>query len=196
MLDDIFLLLYFIIMLVYVCIAVVAVSKIEDKTLYTKSLYKGLEVLLKSNENKTVDELLRQLERFYVKYTQMSPGAKKYYPSFIYWIDWIRLQITLERRGAKKVSQYQSLIDEIIVKYEKDNPFINCSDYQQELLQDMEKLSNENNEILCQNVIHRTEEEFIRLSTDIKKNDKMNKRSIVIGTIGIIVSVMMAFIKF
>lgn len=194
--DDMILLLYLFAMFAYACIAVIVVLVMEDKTLYTIALYKGLGVLLKSNENKTVDELIRQLERFYVKFIQMNPGAKKYYPSFLYWMDLVMLQINIERRRVKKISQYQPLINEIIVKYERDNPFIKCTDYQQELLQDMEKLLNSENEIPLSNVIHRTEQEFIRLSAEIKKNDRFNKISIAVGICGIIVSVIMAFIKF
>lgn len=52
------------------------------------------------------------------------------------------------------------------------------------------------NEILAQNIISRTEEEFLRLSTDIKKNNRLNVVSIAIGIIGIVVSVLMAIIKF
>lgn len=52
------------------------------------------------------------------------------------------------------------------------------------------------NEILVQNIINRTEEEFLRLSGDIKKNNRLNIISIAIGVIGIVVSILMAMIKF
>ena len=60
----------------------------------------------------------------------------------------------------------------------------------------MEKIKTSENAILVQNIINRTEDEFLRLSGDIKKNSLLNIISIAIGIIGIIVSILMATMKF
>lgn len=52
------------------------------------------------------------------------------------------------------------------------------------------------NEILVRNVINRTEEEFLRLSIENKKNNKLNMISIAIGIMGIAVSVLTALTTF
>lgn len=61
---------------------------------------------------------------------------------------------------------------------------------------DMDKLKTPDNEILVRNVINRTEEEFLRLSIENKKNNKLNMISIVIGIMGIAVSVLTALTTF
>lgn len=60
----------------------------------------------------------------------------------------------------------------------------------------MDKLKTPDNEILVRNVINRTEEEFLRLSIENKKNNKLNMISIVIGIMGIAVSVLTALTTF
>lgn len=61
---------------------------------------------------------------------------------------------------------------------------------------DMDKLKTPDNEILVRNVINRTEEEFLRLSIENKKNNKLNMISIAIGIMGIAVSVLTALMTF
>ena len=61
---------------------------------------------------------------------------------------------------------------------------------------DMDKLKTPDNEILVRNVINRTEEEFLRLSIENKKNNKLNMISIAIGIMGIAVSVLTALTTF
>lgn len=60
----------------------------------------------------------------------------------------------------------------------------------------MDKLKTPDNEILVRNVINRTEEEFLRLSIENKKNNKLNMISIAIGIMGIAVSVLTALMTF
>lgn len=79
---------------------------------------------------------------------------------------------------------------------EKRNPYNKCEKYQQEILGDMDKLKTPDNEILVRNVINRTEEEFLRLSIENKKNNKLNMISIAIGIMGIAVSVLTALMTF
>ena len=185
-----------ILMIIYTCIIPFLVIANDDRRTSTKSLYTGLETLLKKCKTEDAQEVLPQLERFYEKYIQVNPSAKKYYPSFMFWLDSVMLQINLKRKVAGKISQYQDILNKVIEKYEMDNPFNKCTDYQQNLLRDMEELLNNDNKIALSNVIHRTEEEFIRLATEIKKSDRQNRLSIFIGICGIIVSIILAVVKF
>ena len=103
---------------------------------------------------------------------------------------------SLIRKSTKKISPYQDALNKVIEKYESENPFNKCTDYQQNILRDMNEFVNDDNKILLSNIIRRTEEEFLRLSTEAKKNNKLNKLSIGIGVLGIVVSVLLAIIKF
>lgn len=51
------------------------------------------------------------------------------------------------------------------------------------------------NEILVKNIVSRIEEEFLRLSGEIKKNNRLNIISIAISVLGIAVSILMTTIK-
>lgn len=172
------------------------ITIVQDRSGYTKSLYIGLGTLLKKYGDQDVVEIFSQMQRFYDNYILFNPGAKRYYPSFIYWVNFIMLQINLNRKSTKKISPYQDALNKVIEKYESENPFNKCTDYQQNILRDMNEFVNDDNKILLSNIIRRTEEEFLRLSTEAKKNNKLNKLSIGIGVLGIVVSVLLAIIKF
>ena len=60
----------------------------------------------------------------------------------------------------------------------------------------MIKIKTSENELVVQNIIGRTEEEFLRLSGDVRKNNTLNLVSIAVGIIGIVVSILMAFMNF
>ena len=77
----------------------------------------------------------------------------------------------------------------------KNNPYNKCEKYQQGILNDISRLQTKENEIVVQNIINRTEEEFLRLTGEVEKNNKLNMISILIGISGIIVSVLMTFVK-
>lgn len=196
MANTISLFLVTVLVILYTCIIPFAVIATDDRRRYTILLLRGLETLLSENEDKPIQAVLPKLVRFYEKYVQANPGAKRYYPSFIFWIDAVMLQINLKRRRVKNISQYQSLLSEAIDLYEKENPHNKCTEYQQNLLQDITELIDDRNRIALTNIIKRTEEEFVRLSVEIKKNDRLNRLSIGIGIFGIVVSVILAIAKF
>ena len=78
---------------------------------------------------------------------------------------------------------------------EAKNPYNKCEKYQQGILCDISKLETTENSIVVHNLLDRTEEEFLRLSCEIQKNNRLNVTSIAIGVIGIIVSILMAMLK-
>lgn len=147
MLDAFSAFLAVILVLLYTCAIPFIVITTDDRRRYTKLLLIGLETLLNDAGGKSARDILPRLVRFYEKYVQVNPGAKRYYPSFIYWIDAVMLNINLRRRRVRNISQYQSLINEVIELYEKENPHNKCSEYQQNLLQDMTELLDDKNKI-------------------------------------------------
>jgi len=57
-------------------------------------------------------------------------------------------------------------------------------------------LRSDDNKAIVDNILGRTESEFLRLESDIRKNSRSNKLSLMIGILGIVVSVFLAIIKF
>lgn len=140
---------------------------------------------------KTVDEI----EEFYDRFSRKRPDFKKTYPNIIMWIDAIILRMELGYEFALNLLYFEVLIkdsrDMLIKKY----PFSKCEKYQQDILKDIQTLGNCDNLPIIQNILQRTEEEFLRLSSDIKKNKRGNTISIIIGIVGIITSILMALVK-
>ena len=64
------------------------------------------------------------------------------------------------------------------------------------ILSDMCGLRSDDNKAIVDNILGRTESEFLRLESDIRKNSRSNKLSLMIGILGIVVSVFLAIIKF
>ena len=66
-------------------------------------------------------------------------------------------------------------------------PYSNCTQYQQSILSDMCGLRSDDNKAIVDNILGRTESEFLRLESDIRKNSRSNKLSLMIGILGIVV---------
>ena len=96
----------------------------------------------------------------------------------------------------KKISQIlidkSSIIKDARDLLEKERPFYQCNEYQQEILNDVTKLKNEDNSIVVKNILDRISTEFIRQNHDNTRNRILNSVSLIIGITGILVSVIMA----
>lgn len=194
----VFLVIYAILLIVMVIFEVYILS--NDKSKYLNISYKSLKTICErlcvENTTSSSKELANELNRFYNEYTQEMPQLKRFYSNVVIWIDAIIFRIDSGNQKANVLKQYIQALKEARDLLEAENPFSKCEKYQQSILCDIEKMRTPENEILAQNIISRTEEEFFRLSTDIKKNNRLNVVSIAIGIIGIVVSVLMAIIKF
>ena len=110
------------------------------------------------------------------------------FANVVVWMDAVIFRIDCGYKRAAILKDYIGILKRTRDVLEKRNPYNKCEKYQQEILGDMEKLKTPDNEILVRNVINRTEEEFLRLSIENKKNNKLNMISIAIGIMGIAVS--------
>lgn len=171
---------------------------LNNKSQYLRVSYKSLKNICK-NINVTSEErnqiISKEICRFYNEYIQEIPSIKKYFPNVVVWIDAIIFRVNC---GGKNASILQDYIDDLKNArdlLEENNPYNKCERYQQEILCDLSKLQTTENEIVVQNIINRTEEEFLRLTGEVEKNNKLNMISILIGIFGIIVSVLMTFVK-
>lgn len=136
-----------------------------------------------------------EIEKFYKEYVQEYPQIKRYYPNVLVWIEAIIFRIDCGNIKAIALKDYLLELKEVRDYMTLVNPFNKCEKYQQDILNDIVKLGTLSNNDFMQNIICRTEEEFLRLSGDIRKNKSLNIVSIAIGAIGIIVSVLMAIMQ-
>ncbi len=171
---------------------------LNNKSQHLRISYKSLKNICKKI-NATSEErnqiMSREICRFYNEYTQEIPRIKKFFPNVVVWIDAIIFRVNC---GEKNASILQDYIDDLKNARDllaKNNPYNKCEKYQQGILNDISRLQTKENEIVVQNIINRTEEEFLRLTGEVEKNNKLNMISILIGISGIIVSVLMTFVK-
>lgn len=194
----VFLSTYVVLLILMVIIEIALLS--NDKSRYLNISYKSLksicETLLTDSSIPNSKSLSNELTRFYNEYTQEMPQIKKLYPNVVVWIDAVIFRTDCGDKKIESLKQYIQPLKEARDLLEKENLFNRCEKYQQNILCDIEKIKTSENEILVQNILARTEEEFLRLSGDVKKNNRLNIVSIAIGIVGILVSVLMAVIKF
>lgn len=192
-----FLFCYLILLVIMVIVEVSILS--NDRGRYLRISYQGIHSICEDFSDKGVwdaEIFSFEIDRFYQEYVQEIPQLKKYYPNVVAWLDAIIFRIDFGRKGAVTLKQYVRPLKGARDILEQKNPFNKCEKYQQGILNDLAKLEIPENASLVQNIVNRTEEEFLRLSGDIRKNSKLNVVSIAIGVVGIIVSVLMALIRF
>ena len=190
----IFLLIYLVILVAVIGFEIYVLF--NNKGQYLKTSYKSLENICKLCDSNNTEVLAREINRFYEEYVQEDAQTKKFFPNVVVWIDAIIFRIDCGYKHASILKEYENSLKCIRDELETKNPFNKCEKYQQDILRDISKIKTNENEIIVQNIIKRTEDEFIRLSTDIRKNSRSNKISITLGVAGIVVSIIMALIKF
>ncbi len=179
-------------------LAIPLIINTDDKIKHIRWSALGLKNVLKSYEGlcKEIPYVSHDVKLLYDQYIQEKPSAKKYFPNVIVWLDIIILRISTESKSVKCVAEYFEILRDIRYFLNNTNPYSNCTQYQQGILNDICGLKSEDNQVLVNNILGRTESEFIRLESDIRKNDRSNKLSLMIGILGITVSVLLAIIKF
>lgn len=188
---EIFLLIYVLLIIFMIVIELLAIK--NNKGPYLKTSYQALKIISDKSDN--IEDLSKEIVRFYNEYVQEQPQILRFFPNVIVWIDAIIFRID---SGYKSALILVDNVDEI--KNARDileakNPYNKCEKYQQGILCDISKLETTENSLVVHNLLDRTEEEFLRLSCEIQKNNRLNVTSIAIGVIGIIVSILMAMLK-
>lgn len=172
---------------------------IDEKQNHIKKTARGLKNVLKEYDKEEMVDIQKvsdDVKLLYDEYIQELPNAKKIFPNIIVWLDSILLQLSLERKRVQPLEKYCKLLKNVRDFLNTNNPYSNCTQYQQGILKDINGLKSEHNIMIVDNIIGRTESEFIRLENNIKKNERSNKLSIMIGVVGIIISIILAIIKF
>lgn len=161
----------------------------NDKGKYLRTSYRGLKSILKI-DNISKNDLAKETELFYFRYSQERPGIKKFFPNVIVWIDSIILRIDLDNGYTKDLKDnvilFKEIRDILALKY----PYSKCENYQQDILIDIDKLKTNGNETVVDNISRRIEDEFLKLTGDNKKNKRNNTISTLIGVVGILISIL------
>ncbi len=187
---------FFTLLLLIYALIIPFILNTDDKIKHIKWSALALKNVLKNCEQKDIKSISKEVQLLYDEYVQEKPSAKKYFSNVIVWLDTIILRINTETKSVKCVSSYYEVLKNVRELLDETIPYSNCTQYQQGILNDMYGLRTDQNKAIVDNIIGRTESEFLRLQSDIRKNDRSNKLSLMIGILGIAISVLLAIIKF
>lgn len=191
---EFFLAIYVILIIIAIILEVYLLA--NDKYRYVRVSINHLSTVLQRNENiDTINLMAKELNRLYTEYVREYAKFKKFYPNIIVWLDAIIFRLDTYKKISQILIDKSSIIKDARDLLEKERPFYQCNEYQQEILNDVTKLKNGDNSIVVKNILDRIITEFIRQNHDNTRNRILNSVSLIIGITGILVSVIMACVQ-
>lgn len=188
---EFFLAIYVILIIIAIILEVYLLA--NDKYRYVRVSINHLSTVLQRNKNiDTINLMARELNRLYIEYVREYAKFKKFYPNIIVWLDAIIFRLDTYKKISQILIDKSSIIKDARDLLEKERPFYQCNEYQQEILNDVTKLKNEDNSIVVKNILDRIITEFNRQNYDNTRNRILNSVSLIIGITGILVSVILA----
>ena len=159
----------------------------NDKYRYVRVSINHLSTVLQRNKNiDTINLMAKELNRLYIEYVREYAKFKKFYPNIIVWLDAIIFRLDTYKKISQILIDKSSIIKDARDLLEKERPFYQCNEYQQEILNDVTKLKNEDNSIVVKNILDRIITEFNRQNYDNTRNRILNSVSLIIGITGIL----------
>lgn len=168
-----------------------------------RGLRRILERQEQAGEMENIEELAGEIKKYFDCYAKHNPSVKQHYAGVIYWMDDILLQTNMYN-GSKhrRKNKYNVWFDEyydtlhlVQQNFEKRYPFYRCTFSQAQILEDISQLKNGENASVVENLLSKTEAEFVSLTQEGKKNERTNYISIAIGVAGILVSVLLTILQ-
>lgn len=188
---ELFLAIYVILIIIAIILEVYLLA--NDKYRYVRVSINHLSTVLQRNKNiDTINLMAKELNRLYIEYVREYAKFKKFYPNIIVWLDAIIFRLDTYKKISQILIDKSSIIKDARDLLEKERPFYQCNEYQQEILNDVTKLKNEDNSIVVKNILDRIITEFNRQNYDNTRNRILNSVSLIIGITGILVSVILA----
>lgn len=188
---EFFLAIYVILIIIAIILEVYLLA--NDKYRYVRVSINHLSTVLQRNKNiDTINLMAKELNRLYIEYIREYAKFKKFYPNIIVWLDAIIFRLDTYKKISQILIDKSSIIKDARDLLEKERPFYQCNEYQQEILNDVTKLKNEDNSIVVKNILDRIITEFNRQNYDNTRNRILNSVSLIIGITGILVSVILA----
>lgn len=188
---EFFLAIYVILIIIAIILEVYLLA--NDKYRYVRVSINHLSTVLQRNKNiDTINLMAKELNRLYIEYVREYAKFKKFYPNIIVCLDAIIFRLDTYKKISQILIDKSSIIKDARDLLEKERPFYQCNEYQQEILNDVTKLKNEDNSIVVKNILDRIITEFNRQNYDNTRNRILNSVSLIIGITGILVSVILA----
>ena len=188
---EFFLAIYVILIIIAIILEVYLLA--NDKYRYVRVSINHLSTVLQRNKNiDTINLMAKELNRLYIEYVREYAKFKKFYPNIIVWLDAIIFRLDTYKKISQILIDKSSIIKDARDLLEKERPFYQCNEYQQEILNDVTKLKNEDNSIVVKNILDRIITEFNSQNYDNTRNRILNSVSLIIGITGILVSVILA----
>lgn len=113
---------------------------IDEKQNHIKKTARGLKNVLKEYDKEEMVDIQKvsdDVKLLYDEYIQELPNAKKIFPNIIVWLDSILLQLSLERKRVQPLEKYYKLLKNVRDFLNTNNPYSNCTQYQQGILKDI-----------------------------------------------------------
>ena len=185
--ESVFLFLYFMVVIIAAIFEIRILT--NDKSTWVKRTCKGLENLLKNTDN-SLESLTVEIEDFYNRYCQENVRCKKFFSDVTEWLDSVIYRIDFQYRYTAGLKDSCDQLKKVRKELKNSYPFNRCNKEQQNILNDINKVCNKENEIIIHNVINRTQEEFLRLNKENSYNKFLSAASVVIGIMGIVISIL------
>lgn len=170
-------------------------------------LAKGLRRILERQDAagklEDIQTLSEEIQKYYNSYTKLNPTVQQRYSGIIGWMDDILLQTNMFTGSTRKrrrkfgiwFDEYYDILARVQAVFEQEYPFYRCTSNQSQLLEDIAGMRTAGNSAAVDNLLKKTEDEFIKLNTERRKNERTNYISIAIGVAGILVSVLLTVLQ-
>lgn len=163
-----------------------------------KGLLRILERRKRENTLEDLEGIALEISQYYSSYAKHNPSIHKRYACIVNWIDDVLMQTNLfngqKHKWGSWFEGYYTLLEQVQSLLEKRYPFYRCTSGQTQILLDLAALD-PGKSTGIQGILRKTEDEFIRLNRDQRKNERSNRLSIAIGITGILVSVLLTVLQ-
>jgi len=187
---------------IYALACALACSFVFVSAMGYRDLGKGLlRILERRKQDGTLEDpegLSLEISQYYNSYAKHNPAIHKHYPCIVNWIDDVLMQTNMfsgrKRKWGSWFEEYYIFLEQVQTLLEKRYPFYRCTSGQTQILLDLAALDPAKGPAV-QGILCKTEDEFIRLNQEQKKNERSNRLSIAIGIAGILVSVLLTVLQ-
>lgn len=188
---------------IYAFGCVIACSAVFVSAMAYRDLGKGLlRILERRKQENSLDDLeglTVEITKYYNSYAKHNPSVHKRYACIVNWIDDVLMQTNMfdgkKHKWGSWFDCYYETLERVQGLLEQRYPFYRCSSGQIQILRDIAVLKAPGNDSSVEGILQKTEEEFVRLNNDGKKNERNNLVSIAIGIAGILVSILLTVLQ-
>lgn len=188
---------------IYAIACAIACSAVFVSAMAYRDLGRGLLRILQRRERDNslddVEGLTDEIANYYSSYARHNPSVHKRYACIVNWIDDVLMQTNMfdgkKHKWGSWFNSYYEILEQVQALLGQRYPFYRCTSGQVQILQDITALKKSGSPSSVEEILEKTEREFVRLNGEGKKNERNNLLSIVIGVAGILVSVLLTILQ-